>query len=156
ASVDVGDGLTGQEFVARYPRERSGWEAYRRLTPPQWSGAGVRISENRAPHENLQAVYNGNGILNLTVPRHLPFEMIDKGPSGVKREFPLFHRHTGVEYPETITIPGRYHYPVHSPGGHLQHSFVGHFLPIGGPGTIHGVSLLERKLAWTTSPPGLQ
>src|SRR4029079_4082429 len=36
---------------------------------------------------------------------------------------------------------------------------VGQFVPLGGTGALHGLSLLERKLLWTTVPPepsGLQ
>ena len=61
-------------------------------------------------------------------------------------------RQTGQEHPETIHVPGRFFYPVSTQPGYLQHSHVGNFFPLGGTGALYGISLLERKLLWTTVP----
>lgn len=156
AAIDVEPGVTGRDYLEGFPQAGAAWAAYRRLTAPAWSGAGVRIVENKTPHDDLQATYNGNNVQHLTVPRSLPFDLFDRG-RGVAGQLTLVDRHSGLERPETIEFPGRYSYPVISSGpGHLQHSYVGHFVPLGGTGTVHGLSLLERRLVWSTSLEFLQ
>jgi PQQ-like domain len=155
AAIDVGDGQNARDYLAGLPRDTAVWGAYVRGTPPAWSGAGAKISENRVLNEALQAVYNGNGVHPLTVPRTLPFDLFDKKP-GAAGHLVFVDRQTGIEQAETIQLPGRYSYPVNSMAGHVQHSYVGRFLPVGGTGAVHGLSLLERKLLWTTPLKGLE
>jgi outer membrane protein assembly factor BamB len=154
ADVEVAAQLPGRRWLEAFPRDTPTFDAYRRLAPPAWTGAGVRIVENRAANDALQSIYNGNGVQFLPTPRHSPFDLFDKGRGG-GGEFSAVDRHTGQEYPETIHVSGRYFYPVSSQSGYLQHSHVGHFFPLGGTGALFGVSLLERKLLWTSVPPGL-
>lgn len=156
SAIDVEPGVTGREYLDRQPQSGAAWAAYRRLAPPDWSGAGVRITENKSPHDDLQAIYNGNNVQHLAVPRGLPFDLFDRG-RGVAGQLTLVDRHSGLERPESIEFPGRYSYPVISSGpGHLQHSYVGHFVPLGGTGAVHGLSLLERRLVWSTTLDFLQ
>lgn len=148
--IHVTPAQTGTAWLAALPRESPVFEAYRRLTPPVWSGADVRIVENRVSNDALQAAYNGNGVQNLATPRQSPFDLFDKG-RGAAGVFSVVDRHSGLEYPETIQVPGRFFYPVSTQSGYLQHAHVGHFFPLGGTGTFYGISLLERKVLWTTT-----
>lgn len=155
ATIDVGDGLTGREFVDRIPQDAPAWKASRRLERPNWSGAQVTISENRTSNESLQSLYKGSGVPMLTTPRHLPFDIFDKG-RGIAAQLTLVDRESGSECAETIQFPGRYAYPVVQQRGYLQHSYVGNFVAIGGQGTVHGMSLLERRIVWTSTPSFLE
>jgi len=154
AETQVAPEHRGTTWLAALPRDNEVYEAYRRLAPPVWQAAGVTIVENRVPNDALQATYNGNGVQYLATPRHSPFDLFDKG-RGAAGVFTVVDRHTGREYPETIHVPGRFFYPASSQAGYLQHSHVGQFVPLGGTGALHGLSLLERKLLWTTVPRGL-
>ncbi|MFN0051861.1 MAG: PQQ-binding-like beta-propeller repeat protein [Planctomycetales bacterium] len=155
AAVEVADGLTGAEYLRHFPRERGAWQASRQFVPSVWSKTGVSISESVAPREELQALYNGNVLQALTVPREVPFDLFDKG-RGATGVLTLVDRHTGAAHPETIQLPGPYYYPVSAQAGHMQHSYVGNLLPVGGTGGVHGVSLLERNLVWSTTLPELR
>jgi outer membrane protein assembly factor BamB len=155
AEIEVDAGTSGRDYLARFPRETRAWEAFRRLAPPLWSGASPRISEDRSAHEDLQALYNGNGVASLPVPRSLSFDLFDKG-RGVSGQLSLVDRQTGVPFAEKIELPGKYSPPGNGPAGSAAHPYVGHFLPLGAPGAVHGISLLERKLLWTTAPGMLQ
>lgn len=155
ADIDVG-GVTGADYARRLPENQPAAEALRRLLPPAWSATDVRISETRASRDDLLAIYKGNGVQPLNVPRHLPFDLFEniRGESG---KLTLVDRQTGAACAETIQLPGRYTYPVSpQPLGYLHHSYVGHFVPMGTAGAVHGISLLERKLVWTTAAPGSQ
>jgi outer membrane protein assembly factor BamB len=154
ADVEVAPQQSGSAWSASLARESPLWEAYRRLTPPLWSASGVSIIENRITDDALQAVYNGNGIQSLGTPRQSPFELFDRG-RGAAAVFNVVDRHTGREYPETINVPGRFSYPFSAHQEYVHHSHVGHFFPLGGTGALHGISLLERKVLWTTIPPRL-
>lgn len=151
AEIQVAPHHRGTTWLAAYPRENPAFEAYRRLTPPLWSGDGVTIVENRTVSDELQAVYNGDGMQLVPTPRHSPFDVLDNG-RGAEGIFSIVDRHTGRRYPETIHIPGRYFNPIGAQSGYLHHSHVGHFVPMGGVGVLYGVSLLERKLLWKTAP----
>ncbi|MBI3864442.1 MAG: PQQ-binding-like beta-propeller repeat protein [Planctomycetia bacterium] len=153
AGIEVADGRTGAAWVAARPRDDPAGEAYRRLSRPTWTGAGARIVEGRVASEALQAAYNGNNVTLLLTPRQSPFDLFDRG-KGANGVFTAVNRHTGQEYPEMIQVPGRLFYPVSAQ--YLQHAYVGNFFPLGGMGAMHGVSLLERKLLWTTVPPELE
>jgi hypothetical protein len=157
AGAEVSDNVSGAEWLAARPRDDPSFEAYRRLARPAWSGVGARIVEGRIANEALQTVYNGNGSLLLPTPRESPFELFDRG-RGMNGVFAVVNRHTGQEYPETIQAPGRFFYPVSVPLSTqcLQHAYVGNFFPLGGMGALYGVSLLERKLLWTTVPAALE
>lgn len=154
ATVDVGDGITGREFVSRIPQDDPARRAAQCLDLPAWTGIGVTIDESRTSNESLQSLYKGSGVPMLTTPRHLPFDVFDKG-RGIAAQFTLVDRATGDECPETIQFPGRYAYPVVQQRGYLQHSYVGNFVALGGQGQVHGMSLLERRIVWTASPPFL-
>jgi hypothetical protein len=179
ADVDVDEGLTGAKWIAARsqlgqtraaygsqvrqspevgtPADDATLEAYRRLSRPAWSGEGVRIVERRTANESLQATYNGNGVQLLPTPRQSSFELFDRG-RGATGVFAVVNRHTRQEYPDSIQVPGRLFYPVsqHVSAQYLQHAYVGNFFPLGGMGAMHGVSLLERKLLWTSVPPVLK
>ncbi len=149
AEVEVARGLTGLSFVQHAPPESLTAQAWRRLRPRFAAGARPKISEERWLNSTLQSTYNGSGIQFLPTPRSSTFDLFDKG-RGSGGMLSLVNRQTGQEYAETIRIPTRYFYPVST-----SNSFVGHMLPLGTLGAVHGVSLLDRELAWTTTPPGL-
>jgi outer membrane protein assembly factor BamB len=155
ADVEVAPQQQGAAWLARFPRDQQSFESYRALAKPHWSGTGARIQEERLANEGLQTIYNGNGIQYLSTPRPSPFDLFDRG-RGANGVFAVVNRHTGSEYPETIRVPGRVFYPATMQPGHVQHSFVGNFFPLGGMGALYGVSLLERKLLWTTIPKALE
>ena len=155
ADVEVAPQQQGAAWLARFPRDQQSFESYRALAKPHWSGTGARIQEERLANEGLQTTYNGNGIQYLSTPRPSTFDLFDRG-RGANGVFAVVNRHTGLEYPETIRVPGRVFYPAATQPGHVQHSFVGNFFPLGGMGTLYGVSLLERKLLWTTIPKALE
>ena len=154
ADVQVARNSGGRRGWPRFRATSAAYEAYRRLAPPVWPAAGVTIVENRVSNEALQAIYNGNGVQNLTTPRHSPFDLFDKGrgAAGVVQHRRSPHR-SGIRRnnscPRPVFLPGQ------RQGGYLQHSHVGQFVPLGGTGALHGLSLLERKLLWTTIPPEL-
>jgi outer membrane protein assembly factor BamB len=154
ADIRIAPDHNGRTWLAAFPRDTAAYEAYRRLAPPAWETAGVTVVENRVTNDALQGTYNGNAVLYLPTPRQSPFDLFDRG-RGAAGVFNVFDRHNGHEYPETIHVPGRFFYPVSTQTGHLQHSHVGQFFPLGGTGLLYGVSLLERRLLWTTVPPEL-
>ena len=123
--------------------------AYARLSPRPDFGRSPRITEQRWVDSRLQATYNGSGIQYLPTPRASSFDLFDKG-KGTGGLLALVDRHSGLEFDETIRIPSRYFYP-----NSTATSFVGHLLPLGALGAVHGVSLLDRQIVWTVVPPGL-
>ncbi|HEY2249822.1 MAG TPA: PQQ-binding-like beta-propeller repeat protein, partial [Planctomycetaceae bacterium] len=155
AEVEVALQQNGAAWLARFPRDNEAFLAYRRLARPNWSGAGARILEEHVSNEILHAIYNGNGTQYLCTPRFSAFDLFDRG-RGANGLFAVVNRHTGLEYPETIRVPGRVFYPATTQPGHVQHAYVGNFFPLGGMGALYGVSLLERKLLWTTVPKALE
>lgn len=155
ADVEVAPQQNGTAWLANLPRDDEAFQAYRRLARPQWSGAGARIVEERVSNEVLHTTYNGNGVQYLCTPRTSAFDLFDRG-RGANGLFALVNRHTGLECPEMIRVPGRVFYPATTQPGHVQHSYIGNFFPLGGMGALHGVSLLERKLLWTTVPKALE
>src|SRR5262249_11108582 len=96
AEVSVAPGQPGAAWLAEFPRDNPAWEAYRRLAPPVWTEGGVRVVENRVASDELQAIYNGNGIQSLPTPRRSPFDLFDKG-RGAAGAFSIVDRHTGQE-----------------------------------------------------------
>lgn len=149
ADVEVARGFTGLSYVQHAAEDSLTAQAWRRLQPKFAAGAKPRIREERWLNSPLQSTYNGSGIQFLPTPRSSTFDLFDKG-RGSGGMLALVNRQTGQEYPEAIRIPMRYFYPVST-----TNSFVGHLLPLGSLGAVHGVSLLDREVAWTTSPPGL-
>jgi hypothetical protein len=149
ADVEVARGFTGLSYVQHAPQDSLTAQAWRRLHPKFAAGTKPRISEERWLNSPLQSTYNGSGIQFLPTPRSSTFDLFDKG-RGSGGMLALVNRQTGQEYPEAIRIPMRYFYPVST-----TNSFVGHLLPLGSLGAVHGVSLLDREVSWTTSPPGL-
>jgi outer membrane protein assembly factor BamB len=155
ASVEVAPQQLGSAWVAAFPRDSQTFASYDRLLGPPWSGAGATISEERRPNDALQTIYNGNGIQYLSTPRRSAFDLFDRG-RGANGLFAVVNRHTGSEYPETIRVPGRIYYPATTQSGYAQHASIGNFFPLGGMGALYGISLLERKLLWTTVPKSLE
>lgn len=147
AEIEVAPGRTGMEYLADYPREKLSWEAYLRFSPPRLKGTYARIGETRWLDEKLQERYSGNGVQPLSVPRGFSFDLFDKSRNSAGT-YVAVDRHTGMELPE-FKVPGSIYYPQN-----VQQSYVGHLLPVGGPWSMHGVSLVERKVVWTTAPFG--
>jgi outer membrane protein assembly factor BamB len=149
AEVLLEPGLTGLSFVHHADRTSPTWQAWNRFTPRSDFQRSPVIRETRWINSSLQTTYNGSGIQYLPTPRNSSFDLFDKG-RGTGGLLMLVDRQTGYEHSESIRIPARYYYPT-LPGN----SFVGHLLPLGSLGAVHGVSLLDREVAWTMSPPGL-
>ncbi|MBS0266101.1 MAG: PQQ-binding-like beta-propeller repeat protein [Planctomycetes bacterium] len=158
--AEVEPGITGAVWVQKRLSDPTARLAYQRLLPAAWTGTGVQIVEHRVVNEELQAIYNNNAVQLLLTPRRLSFELFDRG-RGANGIFSIVNRESGTEYPETMQLPGRMFYPVGSVGTHvsgqyLHHAFVGNFVPLGGVGTLHGLSLLERRVTWSLAPAALQ
>ena len=149
ADVLLEPGLTGLSFVHHADRTTPTWQAWNRFSPRSDFQRSPVIRETRWINSSLQTTYNGSGIQYLPTPRNSSFDLFDKG-RGTGGLFALVDRQTGYEHSESIRIPCRYYYPTMA-----GNSFVGHLLPLGSLGAVHGVSLLDREVAWTTSPPGL-
>jgi outer membrane protein assembly factor BamB len=155
SSAEVAAAQTGAQWIAALPRDSRSLIAWRKLSPPVWSGSGLKIVEQRVADERLQSIYNGNGVQYLPTPRHLPFDLFDQGRGGAML-LSVVDRERGTEYPEVVHLPGRSFYPVSMQPGYMQHSLVGNLLPLGGTGALHGVSLLERRVLWTSVPRELE
>ena len=145
ADIDVAPGVTGARYVARFPRDAVTWSAYQRLSAgAALSESHIRISEQRWFNGRLHSTYNGNGMQHHATPRGSSFDLFDKGQQ-VEGQLVVIDRHSGVEFDDVIKVPARYYPPA------PQHAFIGHFFPLGTPGAVYGVSLLERKTIWGPS-----
>lgn len=154
ADISVGTGKTGREYLASLPPQDLGKQAWQRLSPPQWLIENdlpprVSIRETREVNPLLEGVYHANQVQYRAVPRGFGFDLLDRTPTPAGELLLIDRVHGGV-LNGTIALPHRYYYPVSA-----QNSFVGHVIPIGSPGCALGVSLLDRKVVWTTVPPGL-
>lgn len=152
SQVEIEPGLTGAQYVANFPHDGSVWAAYRRPTAPAWSSGAIRISESPRENERLLALYNGqHNVQSPLVPQSVGFDLVDKGRPGAATQLVVVDRHTGSEFPESIQLPGRISPLATSQVEFVQHSYVGHFLPVGAAGAVHGVSLLERSVVWSAA-----
>jgi outer membrane protein assembly factor BamB len=152
AAVEVAPGQNGTGYVEHFPHDSPTWAEYRRFEAPQWALAAAKISTQPAANDQLQNL-SGNGVTSVPTPRHLSLQLLDQG-RGSSALITMLDRRTGTMYPETIDIPGRLSHPATFKMGSIQHSFVGHFFAVGTSGTVRGISLLDRRIVWQTTPPG--
>lgn len=143
------DGLNTATVIGCLDPDGMTAKAYGRLNPRVNFGRVPVVREERWVDSRLQATYNGSGIQFLPTPRNSSFDLFDKG-KGTGGLLALVDRHSGLEFDESIRIPSRYFYPTTASA-----SFVGHLLPLGSLGAVHGVSLLDREIAWSVTPPGM-
>lgn len=145
ADVPLGGGKTGRDFVAQFPRGSLTWSAYRRLAPREWPTAHVAIREERWYDDRLHRTYNSSRLLGL--PASSSFDLFDRGRTGGS-ELVVVDRVSGAE---RTTIP------VSSGYSHVLSPMLldsGHLVPLGARGALQGVSLLEGRVVWSTSPSG--
>ena len=124
--------------------------AYARLRDASKPVDRVRISQTFLEHceRELDDAYTNASRPFVTRPTS-PFQLIDRG-SSTPAEISIVDRLTG-SIVDTLRLPSPYTGSVVA-----CVSQIGHFLPLGSRGSLHGISLLERnreKPMWTTSPP---
>jgi outer membrane protein assembly factor BamB len=145
ADVHVAPDATGREWVRNLGELHIAAQAAERLDRPTWSGRETTVSEQRWTDHRLQATYNSSGMRLLNAPAMAALDVFEagRGPSG---HLQLVNRCTGAEAGH-LRLPSKYFYP-----DCRTDSFVGHLVSVGAPGSLLGISLLNRTVAWTTSP----
>lgn len=123
--------------------------AYDRLQDASKPVKRVRITQSFLEHcdRELDDAYTNASRPFVTRPSS-PFQLIDRG-SSAPAEISIVDRLSGSVI-ETLHLPAPYTGSVVA-----SVSQVGHFLPLGSRGALHGISLLEhdrQKPMWTTSP----
>jgi outer membrane protein assembly factor BamB len=123
--------------------------AYHRLQEAARPARRVRISQSLWEHcdRELDETYANASRPFVTRPMS-PFQLIDRGSTG-GTEISIVDRLSGTIL-DTLRLPTQCR--ASSLASIAQ---VGHFLPLGGRGALHGVSLLDRdrqRPVWTTSP----
>lgn len=127
--------------------------AYERLQQAAKPVSRVRITQSLAEHcdRQLDDAYANASRPFVTRPLS-PFQLIDRGTS-TPADISIIDRLSG-------TIVDTLHLPTPYTGALVANvTQVGHFLPLGGRGALHGISLLERdrqKPLWTTAPPEIE
>jgi outer membrane protein assembly factor BamB len=134
-----------------FPADSLARLAYQRLQEAATPVRRVRISQTFLEHcdRDLDDAYTNASRPFVTRPTS-PFQLIDRSSSSTPAEISIIDRLSGSII-DTLRIPAPYTGSVVASA-----SQVGHFLPLGSRGALHGVSLLERdrqKPLWTTSPP---
>jgi outer membrane protein assembly factor BamB len=124
--------------------------AYHELQEAQKPVAHVGISQSLWEHcdEELADTYI-NASRPFVTRATSPFHMIDKG-SSIHSDICIIDRLSGTVV-GNLTVPSPY-----AGSTLVTTSQVGHFVPLGSRGSMHGVSLLEpdrRQPLWTASPP---
>jgi outer membrane protein assembly factor BamB len=133
-----------------YPADSLTRLAYDRLQDASKPVDRVRISQTFLEHcdRDLDDAYTNASRPFITRPTS-PFQLIDRG-SSTPAEISIVDRISGSII-DTLQLPSPYTGSVVA-----SVSQVGHFLPLGSRGALHGISLLQRdrqKPMWTTSPP---
>ncbi|MCH8828073.1 MAG: PQQ-binding-like beta-propeller repeat protein [Planctomycetes bacterium] len=152
ADIRLSDGkTTGRQFVSRFPENGSTRIALRRRQSPAVSVGRVRISEQRFSTADPKLVEAYSRYRQrFLLPSESSFDLLEHRTDNA-RAMTVVNRRTGVVAGK-ITIPLRHSYPTPS-----RHAHVGHFFPLGGVGSMYGVSLLEHrrgKPLWQTILPG--
>jgi outer membrane protein assembly factor BamB len=135
-----------------FPRDSLARLAYQRLRDADKPVGRVHITQSLWEHcdNELAETYASASRPFVTRPMS-PFQLIDRGSSS-HSEISIVERLSG-------TIINTLHVPAPYTGSTMAtYSQVGHFLPLGSRGSLHGISLLEhdrQKPLWTTSPPPL-
>jgi len=132
------------------PRESLARLAYRRLREAATPVSRVRVTQTLLEHcdRELDDAYTNASRPFVTRPNS-PFQLIDRG-SSTPAEISIVDRLSGTIV-DTLHVPSPY-----SGSTVATTSQVGHFLPLGSRGALHGISLLQRerqKPLWTTAPP---
>ena len=134
-----------------FPSDSLARLAYQRLQEAAKAVRRVRISQTFLEHcdRDLDDAYTNASRPFVTRPTS-PFQLIDRSSSSTPAEISIIDRLSGSII-DTLRVPAPYTGSVVASA-----SQVGHFLPLGSRGALHGISLLERdrgKPLWTTSPP---
>lgn len=152
ADVRLDGGTTGAEFARDAARDPLTALAVRRRQPLDYPVHRVEIREQRwigaDPH--LEQTFSRYRRRFLT-PSDNSYMLLDKGSSS-QGEMAIIDRQTGIVVGK-VEIPSRNSYPSLTRSAH-----VGHFVPLGGPASMNGLSLLEHwrdKPLWTDIPPEL-
>jgi len=132
-----------------FPPDSLSRVAYQRLQEAEKPVGRVRITQSLSEHcDNELAETYANASRPFVTRAMSPFQLIDRGSSS-RAEISIVDRLSGTII-DTLRVPSPY------TGSTLATvSQVGHFLPLGSRGSLHGISLLEhdrQKPLWTTSP----
>jgi outer membrane protein assembly factor BamB len=161
AEVRLPDGRTGREYVADFDRDGLTWAAFRRTRSPDWPVGRVQIASRASTALSIaddDVVQSGTDILiaygryrrQFVSPPDRIWHLLDKGSEGLGR-LTMIHKETAAVVSQ-MEIPARNSYP-----SRLQTDQVGHLIPLGSSGTMHGISLLEYKqeqFFWNQTPAG--
>lgn len=140
------DGRTGRQYVEDFPRDSLTWAARRRLSAPDWPVDRVRVTEHRWFESDPQVLESYTGYRQTFVtPDSGTFHLVDKGTTRGS-EFSIIDRQSGVTV-GSVNVPTGHQYPAWA-----EDPRTGHLLPMGGPGEVYGLSMLEHsdhKPLWT-------
>ena len=152
ATTKLSDGrTTGREFALRAMRTQFAATATARLAGPQFPVRRVDIvSSTKLDIDSKRQQLFSNFRQLFAIPGDGPYWLVDAGDS-VRSELTVVDRTTGVDIGR-IAIPLRHSISLYA--GYAQ---AGRFLSVGSSGTMHGVSLLQRKAGkpfWEQKPFG--
>jgi outer membrane protein assembly factor BamB len=139
----------GSPQLDEFPAESLSRLAYKRLKEAEKPAGRVRITQSLWEHcDNDLADTYANAARPFVTRPMSPFQLIDRG-SSMRAEISIVDRLSGTII-DTLRVPSPY-----SGSALAMVSQVGHFLPLGSRGSLHGISLLQHDLQkplWTTSP----
>lgn len=144
---------TVEDFVASIDRNLETWAVYRSLIPMAWDVRRVAIRKQTFGTTNpvVGEVWRDSPRRVSNIDRS-GFHILRRGTT-ISGQWQLIDRYSGV-HRGTIHLPGRVSQPAVS-----DYRFVGHFMPVGTPAGMAGVSLLEfgsERPLWELDFPPLQ
>ncbi len=143
------NGQTISAYLAEFDKQRHAWQVFEQMTGFDRPVREARIRQTLCPllsidPELLKAGKDNRLTFSDRIPRRL------RTPE--KRSFDLYlmerddNQHVAVIDRQTGVVNSRFELPArHSYPYMSNHAYVGHFVPVGGAGTMMGVSLLERE-----------
>ncbi|HID21094.1 MAG TPA: hypothetical protein EYP14_01655, partial [Planctomycetaceae bacterium] len=137
-NVPLSHGRTGEVVVAQFPRDRLTWLAYRQTRLPDWRVRRVVIREHRwlQAEKALIEAY-GRYRRRYRTPDNFAFHLLEHDDLLSERTVSVVDKQTGLIVGKK-RIPQRNSYQFWA-----KTPIVGHFLAMGRPGGLHGISLFE-------------
>ncbi len=141
----LGKPLTGRGFVAAFARDCHTWTAFARRQTPNWDVHRVVIQEERNRAASLTLVESYDQFRRrYQTPANMAVNLFEKplsfGPRG-ESAWQIVDKDSGVVV-GILDNMERVFYPSSQPANAAIATT--HFLPLGGPARMRGVSLLER------------
>lgn len=126
-------------FLAEFPRQSLSWSMYEQTQPLDWAVDRVAVQEHRwfESDPQLHESYTGYRQRFVT-PAKGAFHVLDKGSTRESR-FAIVDRETGMTV-GTVRVPSDHNYPIWA-----KDPLLGHLIPLGGKGSIAGLSLIEHE-----------